>query len=162
MRKQPPKELTAAIASTRPAKDIAAAYLVLSDWYAENLVNPRIMRVEAHDNNIMFFVRIPGDVTEHKISLGLDAECCSSSFFEEFSLKDAESLVGRDLLSISEVSWTEKECAPKYQDSVENHAIKVVTDDLTVVLDWRNESNGYYGGTCTMRVDGRIVDLERE
>lgn len=81
------------------------------------------------------------------VHLAIDGDCCSSSYFEENSVKDAYGLVGQTLVNIEHVSSALND---KDEESVctKYHAIKITTDKEVVVLDWRNESNGYYDGTC--------------
>ena len=92
-----------------------------------------------------------------KVELRLTGDCCSSSYFEKRSVEDVKGLVGQTLLEIDSV---ESNIANyKVESTEENdynggtfqyHAVKIKTDQETIVVDWRNESNGYYDGQCTV------------
>lgn len=86
--------------------------------------------------------------------LRLDGDCCSHSYFT----KDAqfEDLIGAKILSAEEV-WEESGFAPYNEDSswatYKWHFLKFATDKGYVTIDWRNESNGYYDGSLTVRFE---------
>lgn len=84
------------------------------------------------------------------IDLILEAECCSRSFFEVRSVSDLESLVGQTLLHLEPV-----ESSYISSDEIRCHALLVFTDQRSITVDWRNESNGYYDGSLLI-VDSRM------
>jgi len=83
-----------------------------------------------------------------RVILSLDGDCCSQSTFEKNSLDDASGLVGDELRALEHVSSAIPNVGGYGEDSTQYSAVKVTTDKQVVVLDWRNESNGYYSGTC--------------
>lgn len=93
------------------------------------------------------------------VTLKLDSECCSSSHFERLSVEEAKTLVGQRLLAIEHVeSALENRYCPDNDDPYTNtsghikyHALKITTDQGVMVLDWRNDSNGYYDGECEVK-----------
>jgi hypothetical protein len=94
------------------------------------------------------------------ISLALDADCCSASYFEEQSVLDLKALVGQELVSIEHTESRKEDvdndvCVTKY------HALLVRTDKESITVDWRNESNGYYDGSCDIYVDGKRHECSR-
>lgn len=83
-----------------------------------------------------------------RVVLSLDGDCCSGSYFEERSVEDAHSLVGEELRAIAHASSRLADVTSEYGDLTQYHAVKITTDKQEVVIDWRNESNGYYDGWC--------------
>jgi len=99
------------------------------------------------------------------VELKLTGDCCSGSYFEEQSIKDAQTLVGQTLFNIENAESARPYVKAAYgytdektdnwvdgTDAIHYHCLKLTTDQGVTVLDWRNESNGYYDGTC--RVSG--------
>jgi hypothetical protein len=90
-----------------------------------------------------------------RVRLVLDGDCCSESYFENNSIADAKSIIGETLVKIQPVreGSTRKrvenaDALGFNQEYVVYHALKITTNKQELVLDWRNESNGYYDGTC--------------
>jgi len=89
-------------------------------------------------------------VDGRKISIRLDGDCCSFSTFEAHSVEEMKGLVGQRLRDVEHVqSSLTPERLVQHDHSI-YRAIKFSTDDGVVVADWRNDSNGYYDGTCTI------------
>lgn len=97
----------------------------------------------------------------HQVEVELDGDCCSHSFFDDHSKLDARGLMGERLMSIEDSGRTGPEVDPiavvNDAESTEYHALIVKTDKQSITVDWRNESNGYYGGTALIRFDGVAV-----
>lgn len=83
-----------------------------------------------------------------QVRLVLSGDCCSQSFFEKNSIEDARGLVGLNLRAIEHVSSGIPDRKDARFDVTVYHAVKITTEDRVVVIDWRNESNGYYDGEC--------------
>ena len=86
-----------------------------------------------------------------EIVLDLDGDCCSVSYFEAESLKDLQSLVGERIVQIERVDSSlpgNKVVELRADEEILYHALKITTDKQELVVDWRNESNGYYDGEC--------------
>ena len=97
----------------------------------------------------------------HEVRVELEGGCCSSSFFDNYSLIDARGLMGERLMSIEDTGRAEPENDPYKEgcDVIEYHALVVRTDKQSVTIDWRNDSNGYYAGTAHLFLDGAPCDL---
>ena len=74
-------------------------------------------------------------------------DCCSETWIE--SIDAPEALIGTvsdvgeiDMPSLGNVP-TERH---QYVDQVDYYGLKITTEKGRVVLDYRNDSNGYYGG----------------
>jgi len=86
-----------------------------------------------------------------EVKLTLHGDCCSGSFFEALSVADAKALVGQELRQIATLKSSSIEDHGEMDHLVcRYHAIKITTDQGVTVLDWRNESNGYYDGECVV------------
>lgn len=86
----------------------------------------------------------------------LVGDCCSRSYFETNSLLDARSLLGERLIGVRRAASglpnvSDENSATRY------HAIVVRTDQQSITIDWRNESNGYYDGWADLFVDDRML-----
>lgn len=84
------------------------------------------------------------------VRLGLDGDCCSKSFFE--SPKEFEELVGETI-----TSFEERETGHSTGAEEKYYCLWVTTDKGQHTFDWRNESNGYYGGSLSVEVLGKHV-----
>lgn len=50
----------------------------------------------------------------------------------------------------------------KDPDEVKYYGLKITTEKGRAVVDFRNNSNGYYGGTIKLlRIDGPMIRLDR-
>lgn len=90
----------------------------------------------------------------------VEGDCCSSSWIEHLDVPP--DCIGEKLVSVEDgdgVPWDGHECVPKkadedgyaYGNECDHDHLKVyntkfVTAKGTVVLEYRNDSNGYYGG----------------
>lgn len=91
------------------------------------------------------------------LSIQLEGDCCSSSFFDDYSKVDARGLFGHRLMSMESVGRKAPEVdtiARRGDDSTAYHALIIRTDKESVTIDWRNESNGYYDGWANVFIDG--------
>lgn len=81
-----------------------------------------------------------------------DADCCSNTWVEHFS--GIGNLLGRQIVSIDDLDMPEQ---PEWEDAerrrgnhldvVSYYGLKFTTSAGEAVLDYRNDSNGYYGGS---------------
>ncbi len=72
-----------------------------------------------------------------------DAECCSKTWIE--SIEGLDTLIGHKVISVEDIDFPERE--EETEDIYTKfYGLKILTDQGACVLDYRNESNGYYGG----------------
>ena len=72
-----------------------------------------------------------------------DAECCSHSWIESV---EAPALgFPAKVLSVEDLDLPEKQTDSE-DGIIAYYGLKIVTDKGDIVIDYRNESNGYYGG----------------
>lgn len=79
------------------------------------------------------------------LRLTLDADCCSYSYFTEDALEEAKHLAGEIRAIEDRFNEEDGTHENKY------YFLTFVTSKGHVTLDWRNESNGYYGGSVVFR-----------
>lgn len=72
-----------------------------------------------------------------------EAECCSSTWIENVELP----ALGFPC-KVLKVEELESEVIGEVEeyDHLQKYGLKIVTDKGDIVIDYRNESNGYYGG----------------
>lgn len=110
----------------------------------KNIVSMKI----AADNEAILFVTDGGESLVAKV----DADCCSHTWVESielpakgfpFTVEDVQDLdMGKEPLSDDSF-----ECLQFY-------GAKIITSSGDMVIDYRNESNGYYGGSICWPGDG--------
>lgn len=96
----------------------------------------------ADDKEAIKFITNEGDVIAR-----CDADCCSYTWVEEIELPaggfPAQVLKAEDLdLNKPDESNDEHECLAFY-------GFKISTDKGDIIIDYRNSSNGYYGGNLS-------------
>ncbi len=108
----------------------------------------------------------------------LDADCCSRSAFTEEGLAALKELIGATILEVEDREGGEDGGKPdgppvpawanKYESECTRwHFLVFKTSKGHVTVDWRNESNGYYDGSCylspcTVRLSGPCFDAALE
>jgi hypothetical protein len=95
-----------------------------------------------------------------EVRIELEGDCCSTSFFDDHSKLDVRDLLGQRLMDVSDAGRDapDPDPIPHRDDSQEYHALHIRTDRASITVDWRNESNGYYGGTARIWYEGDEVD----
>jgi hypothetical protein len=75
-----------------------------------------------------------------------DAYCCSSTWIEHVSLPERG--CPATVIDVSEISMPDLGQMPG-RDVVQYYGFQVRTDKGDLTIDYRNESNGYYGGSLS-------------
>lgn len=96
----------------------------------------------ASDKKAILFVTDKGDVIAKA-----DGDCCSSTWFENISLP-AYSLPLK-VIGVEDIEMPESENENCDGDVIAHYGCKVSTEKGDIVIDYRNESNGYYGGNIS-------------
>lgn len=82
---------------------------------------------------------------EEPIVARADGDCCSRTWIE--NVENPEVLVGSPILTVENLDMPQ---TPRdegdYDDVTVCYGLKITTAKGTCTLDYRNESNGYYGG----------------
>ncbi len=77
-----------------------------------------------------------------------DGDCCSSSWIE--NVEAPEVLVGSSVVSVESLDLSgANERNDEYGDLVQHYGLRIRTALGACTLDYRNESNGYYGGSLS-------------
>lgn len=79
----------------------------------------------------------------------LYGDCCSHTFFDEDAKLDVRDCLGHELKMLEEIGEQPgREAYPDSDFSTAFYGLRIVTDKGDFVIPFRNESNGYYGGTA--------------
>lgn len=73
-----------------------------------------------------------------------DGDCCSSSWVE--AMDTPELIVGSPVLSVENIDMPDRG-RPNEYGVITYYGCKITTTKGACVIDYRNESNGYYGGS---------------
>lgn len=86
------------------------------------------------------------DTAEGQIVVRVDADCCSHTWVESIELPahGFPALVS----AVQDLSMPDLG-SPGDGDEIAYYGCKIVTDKGDIVIDYRNESNGYYGGSLS-------------
>jgi hypothetical protein len=105
------------------------------------LVGKTIERIEMTSDKLALKFFITGG---EPIVAKADADCCSNTWIEHISLpyKGFPCVV----ISAEDVEMPDQGAQPD-RDVICYYGFKIQTDKGDMVIDYRNESNGYYGGS---------------
>lgn len=98
------------------------------------------------------------------ITFELEGDCCSYSYFDSDSKKEANGLVGQTIREVR-TSCVSSEPLHGEDGGRKNYMTVLKTDSGHTTLAWRNDSNGYYIGWLKLyegeqRQDGNKERLE--
>lgn len=98
----------------------------------DNMIGKKIADVELskHKDHILFKF-----ADGSKRAFGVEGDCCSSSWIEHLEL--TSEIIGATLLEVSDSGLG---------DSLKVYNTRFITNRGEIVLEFRNSSNGYYGG----------------
>jgi len=103
------------------------------------LIGKTIMEMKIADDRMA----IKFSTTEGDVVARCDAECCSHTWIESVELPAN----GFPCTVLSEEDLQLPDAAQdQYGDVIQFYGVRLVTDKGYIVIDYRNESNGYYGG----------------
>lgn len=110
--------------------------------YEKNpLVGKRIAAVHLASDKKALRFDVEGE--DDPIIARAEGGCCSETWIESL---DAPSLLIGKVRSVESLSMPEEETETEY-GLIQYYGCKVVTTSGICVIDYRNESNGYYGGS---------------
>lgn len=73
-----------------------------------------------------------------------DGDCCSHSWIE--SLDTPSMLIGSEVVSVEDIDMPDLGDLPDH-DVMSYYGLKITSKKGSCVIDYRNDSNGYYGGS---------------
>ncbi len=82
-----------------------------------------------------------------------DGDCCSRTWIEH--VEGVDRLVGGTVASVEDIAMPGDPVAAEAHECLAFYGLAVKTDKGTAVIDYRNSSNGYYGGNMV------CIDAER-
>jgi len=93
----------------------------------------------ADDKKALLFI-----TDKEEIIVKVDGDCCSSTWIEniELPVNGLSALV----ISTEDLHMPDLGSPDKY-DVIAYYGFKIMTDKGDIIIDYRNESNGYYGGS---------------
>lgn len=100
----------------------------------------------AKDRQALLFQTTEGDML-----VNVDADCCSHSWVENVELPALgfpATVTAVDDLGLPE-DYYKRHPGPPEEESLSLYGCKITTDRGEIVIDYRNESNGYYGGNLS-------------
>lgn len=80
------------------------------------------------------------------IVVRVDADCCSTTWIEY--IETPENLIGT-VSAVEDLDMPQQEYDREKFDCVSFYGCKIHTEKGSTLLDYRNESNGYYGGSLS-------------
>jgi hypothetical protein len=85
------------------------------------------------------------ETTSGEFGYYTDGDCCSISWIEHF--EGVENLIGKAILKIEEKDISARpDPDPEDHGCLQIYGFEFTTEKGTALLDFRNDSNGYYGG----------------
>lgn len=111
------------------------------DKGASVLVGKTLSKVELASDKLAIRFTVDGETVVAKC----DADCCSSTWIESVEMP-AGGLPAK-ILCIGDLELPEDR--DRDGELVQFYGLKLTTDKGDLVLDYRNESNGYYGGNLS-------------
>lgn len=111
------------------------------------LVGKTIEAVQmAADKKAMLFKTDAGDVL-----VRVDADCCSETWIEHIELPALG--FPAKVLEAVDLDLNKTEQSEEF-DCLQYYGFKITTDRGEMIIDYRNSSNGYYGGSLSWSDDG--------
>lgn len=111
------------------------------DDIEEHLLGKMVLslKADAEKQNILF------ETADGNFCYSTAGDCCSSSWIEHF--EGVQNLIGATISTIEEIDISERpDPTPDKHYCLRIYGYKFITDKGHAVLDFRNDSNGYYGG----------------
>jgi hypothetical protein len=97
----------------------------------------------ASDNKALRFDVAEGD----SMIVRVDGDCCSSTWIE--SIDGAELLIGSKIVAVEDIEMPMLEYDSEKYDYLQFYGCKIRSEKGEMLIDYRNESNGYYGGNLS-------------
>lgn len=114
------------------------------------LINKNIVDVKiADDKEAMLFVTDSGE----NLVVRVDADCCSHTWIESVEMPALG--LPFTILSCEDLDMG-KEAEDDGGDYIQFYGAKIITTKGELIIDYRNSSNGYYGGNVVWPGDGRF------
>lgn len=125
----------------------------------KSLVGKIIDKLELNEDSDEFIIYFTDSLY---VKFGVEGDCCSQSWIEHLEApNDIQGAIITDISDGGSVAWDNHECMEGKDsygyptntcghDSLQVYNTKFDTDKGSIMLEYRNDSNGYYGGNLTM------------
>lgn len=108
---------------------------------SNELIGKKIVSMKiAKDKEAILFVTDDGESLIAKV----DADCCSHTWIESIEMPALG--LPFTISSIEDLDMGKEALSDENYECLQFYGAKIVTDKGDIVIDYRNESNGYYGG----------------
>lgn len=111
--------------------------------FSEDLVNLKVNSLEINSDKTVIVL----NTDSGKRYLVAEGDCCSNSWFENISGLD--NLIGQTILEVTDVDLPDKNIDTDYE-YFKFYSYKLRTPKGVCELEYRNSSNGYYGGSVSV------------
>lgn len=106
------------------------------------LINKSIVSMQiASDKQALLFTTVEGE----NLIARVDADCCSYSWIESIELPALG--FPFTIISIDDLDLPGSDDNHPEHDCLQVYGAKITTDKGDLIIDYRNSSNGYYGGS---------------
>jgi hypothetical protein len=78
-------------------------------------------------------------------------DCCSNTWIE--AVEGVEQIAGKTITRIEDITLRESEEIGEYGETTQFYGLKIHSDSGYMLIDYRNNSNGYYGGDLVWEGD---------
>lgn len=112
----------------------------MTDKGAKALIGKTLTKVEVAADKLAIRFTVDGE----EVIAKCDADCCSSTWIESVEMP-----AGGLPAKILEAGDLELPSRENEDGLLQFYGLKLTTDKGDLVLDYRNESNGYYGGNLS-------------
>lgn len=97
----------------------------------------------AEDNQALLFVTAEGE----KLIARVDADCCSHTWIESVEMPALG--LPYSVIAVEDLDMGKEPLSDDDFECLQFYGAKIVTDKGDMIIDYRNESNGYYGGSIS-------------
>ena len=129
----------------------------------DELKDKIIKKVEMEEDQTIVFTTKDGE----KIAYVAYGDCCSTSWFAHIA--GLKNLLGQRIVEVKErQEWTKKEIATAEAEgdyeSLSLYGYLLKTKKGTCDIEFRNESNGYYGGNAELSSvpSGKLKEIKKD
>lgn len=118
--------------------------------YIKDLVGHTVKRIFMKENALKF------ETDKGSFVFTVSGDCCSQSYFYDFV--GADKLLNREIKKVEEIEMEDNGKHHYGHDSLQFYGIRFITEDpkfgeVSSVMSFRNDSNGYYGGNIDKGIE---------
>lgn len=124
--------------------------------YAKALLGKRVDKLEINSCNSHLLFTLEGGEQVCWFACG---DCCSVSWFND--LENVEALVGQAVLEVTNLEMPDPRSTEEIEkekdtgEYLQFYGVRLTTAKGDVIVAFRNESNGYYGGSIELSTPSR-------